>query len=203
MTTVNWLEYQLRWAPGVPSNPDAVFRFKRETLLPALDACHIEYAFILDEPDWVLVRVQVENDQRKVEILERLEASIKGTPLFSHITVDTWSPEKDARDRIASALGKLGAPLQPTSGASGVGWEVTGRGVKGAWVVQSKDFREQEEEFVKFITEVAGRFTLEYLRAMPRRVADRWLKSLFVHVLLDSISTNQGEEQQIREFPYI
>jgi hypothetical protein len=212
MATTPWVEYQLRWVAGLRYDPDAVFLFKKEVLLPALDACHIDYSFILDEPEWVLVRVQVEDDQRKAEILGKLLTAIQGSPLFSTITVDVWSPEKDARDRITGALQRLGHSVALPPGFKGPGWRVYGQAgtqaQPGSLAIAEQPIEEKVEEFVAFITHVAGRFTEEYLRAMPRRIDDRWLKSVFVHLLLNSISTpmtpdGKGEEGETRGFPPI
>ena len=38
---------------------------------------------------------------------------------------------------------------------------------------------------------------------MSYRVEDRWLTSLFLHLILDSISIWQKEEGESREFPYV
>ena len=78
-----------------------------------------------------------------------------------------------------------------------------GRDLNGSWNVGGQDLEEKIDEFARFMSEVAGTFTLAYLQSMPRRVEDRWLKSLFIHLLSDSISTPQNEESEIRAFPYI
>ena len=53
------------------------------------------------------------------------------------------------------------------------------------------------------MTRVLGVFTERYLLEMPFRVEDRWLMSVFLHLMLDSISVWHLEEKEIREFPFI
>lgn len=38
---------------------------------------------------------------------------------------------------------------------------------------------------------------------MPRIVMDRWLPSVLVHLLLNSISVDQIQERETRDFPYV
>ncbi|MCI4327890.1 MAG: hypothetical protein L3K16_09755, partial [Thermoplasmata archaeon] len=84
----------------------------------------------------------------------------------------------------------------------GDGWGIAGKS-GGAWQLRPEEFDDKVEEFATFIARIAGRFTLDYVRHMPSRVDDRWLKSVFVHLLLNSISTSKPEEAEVREFPYI
>ncbi len=195
-----WREFRLWYRAGPVSSE--LFSFKKERLVLLLDRLRVGYSFILDEPDFVLVRIQVDADGEST-LMKELEQAIRDPSPFSKVTIEDWSPDQDARTRIADALSRLqsASPLPPEF--KGPGWQIVGRGANGAWVIQDQNLEEKVEEFAKFISEVAGKFTVAYLRAMPSRVEDRWLKSLFVHVLLDSISTNLVEEKEVRDFPAI
>jgi hypothetical protein len=212
MADGDWVEYQLRWAIGAAYSASAVFRFKKERLLPALDALKVPYWLTLDEPDWLLVRIQVSSDERKLELQREIESSIQGSPLFSHVTVDAWSPTADAENRIKSTLGRLSQSASLPAGFKGPGWKIEGRvgGPRqaGGWLIGEQPMDEKVAEFAIFMTKVAGEFTAAFLRSMPNRVEDRWLKSVFVHLLLNSISTPMaknglGEEREVRDFPPI
>jgi hypothetical protein len=211
MQATDWYEFQLRYKPGYQYNPDGMFAFKQKMLMPLLDRLGVSYAFILDEPEYVLVRLKLNSEEAREEARKGLEGVVAASLEFSALTVDRWSPEADARNRIQAALGRLSAVAQLPTDFKGPGWQIMGRvpsgALAGSLIIKDQDLDEKVAEFAAFISEVAGQFTLAYLRTMPGRVQDRWLKSLFVHLLLNSISTpnmpNGGEEQEIREFPAI
>lgn len=204
---MTWKEFQLwyRQKPTQSSDQDEIFAFKQNALLPALDALGVTYAFILDEEDYVLVRIEttIEDEPR---VKSALEQAILGSPRFSHVNIGPWDPEVDARNRIQKVLAQLPALGFPPS-PPGNAWTITGdfptHTVQGSLKVAPMPLDDKIRESATYMAKVAGEFTLAYLRHMPSRVEDRWLKSLFVHLLLDSISTWQGDEKQIRGFPYI
>jgi hypothetical protein len=204
---MTWKEFRLwyRQRPAQTSDIDEIFAFKKHVLVPALDGLGIDYAFILDEPDFVLVRVEVSPDA-EARAKVAFEQAIQGSSPFSKLTTEDWSPEADARDRIQRALIQLQAMGAPAN-LSGKGWWIQGdyptNTVVGSLQIREMPIDEKVRESASFMAKVAGEFTLAYLRSMPSRVEDRWLKSLFAHLLLDSISTPQDEEKQIRGFPYI
>ncbi len=103
----------------------------------------------------------------------------------------------DARNRILSCKGRVGLAR------SAQGWKVSGKNESGKWVVASEDLNRQQIAFANFMARVAGKFTRAYLEEMPYRVEDRWLMSLFLHLMLDSISIWQKEESEAREFPFL
>lgn len=213
MGTGIWSEFQLRWKESQPYDPNEVFKFKKERLLPLFDELGVGYWFTLDEPDWVLIRLIVDSDAQRELVKQRLESLIAGASPFARVTVDVWSPEDDARRRIVDALGRLKQAVALPSEFKGPGWHISGQWpvqVTGAapLAIGEQDLDEKTRQFASFMAEVAGKFTEAYLRAMPDRIDDRWLKSVFVHLLLNSISTPMnidggGEEREIRYFPAI
>ncbi|MHC3130040.1 MAG: hypothetical protein IBV52_08215 [Candidatus Bathyarchaeota archaeon] len=60
----------------------------------------------------------------------------------------------------------------------------------------------KKKEFAVFMTKVVGKFTRAYVKEMPRIVKDRWLLSVLLHLLLNSISVDKVQEKETREFPY-
>lgn len=191
----NWRELRF-WYTDSPRQLD-LYWFKRDTLLPVLRNYDIQGFLILDEPEFMLLRVQT-SDQTSDTIKVHLEEDLP--PYFSRMTVTTWSPTDDARNRILSAKRKLLGSLLPDDDS---GWKVQGMNANGSWAVSPQDIDKQVEAFATFMTKVLGVFTKRYLLEMPYRVEDRWLISVFLHLMLDSLSVWQREEKEIRQFPVI
>ena len=189
--------HELRLWYGTPKNQNHLFEYKRTHMLSVLATHHIANFLVLDETDFVVLRIEANKS-----IVEVVKLSLEGSisTLFSRITVEDWSPTKDARDRILSAKGKL--PALPSANPDD-GWAVHGKNQDGQWVITPENLDRQVSAFSTFMARVLGQFTGYYLREMPYRVEDRWLMSLFVHLMLNSISTWRSEEQDIREFRYI
>ena len=191
-----WHEFRLWW--DINRNPDDVFAFKKTHVLPILEKYGIEDFLMLDEPDFVLLRIDIDGETAK-RIRSDLEETIKPEPIFSKLTVESWSPITDAKNRILAARERTKIPAEIPEG----GWMIMGKAPDGNWVVAPEDLDKQVAAFSIFISKVVGKFTKAYLKEMPYRVEDRWLMSVFLHLILDSISTWQKEENEIREFSYI
>ena len=80
---------------------------------------------------------------------------------------------------------------------------IKGKAKDGTWIVASEKLDKQVTAFSSFMCRVVGKFTKAYLKEMPYRVEDRWLMSVFLHLILDSISVWQKDENECREYPYI
>jgi|GEM_PF-5334599 len=189
-----WHEFRLWW--GINPNQDDVFAFKQKHVLPILEEYGVEDFLMLDEPKFVLLRIDVNSKSAK-QIYSDIEKAIQSEPLFSKVTVESWSPTEDARNRILTAKEKMKI-LADIPG----GWMIKGKDSDGKWVAMPEDLDKQVAAFSIFMSKVAGKFTKAYLKEMPYRVEDRWLMSVFIHLLLDSISTWKPEEKEIREFCY-
>lgn len=198
-----WHEFRLCWA--IAPNPTDVFAFKKTHLLPMLERCGIEDFLMLDEPKFMLLRVDVDDESAK-RIHSSLEEVIRSESLFSRVTVEVWSPIKDAKDRILAAKNQAKI-LRERGEIVGElpegGWMIKGKAPDGKWAVAPEDLDKQITAFSAFMARVLGKFTKAYVKEMPYRVEDRWLMSLFIHLILDSVSTWQNEENESREFPYI
>jgi hypothetical protein len=171
----------------------------RKLLFPILDRHHIPNFLVLNEPEFVLLRVEIEENTEKyiAESLQDLINSSEG--LLSRVTIEDWSPEKDAEDRILGAAQRLGLKLD-----EGKAWMIAGREpLNRQWVPTEDDLQLKTKEFSIFMTKVAGRFTRAYVEEMPRPIKDRWLLSVLIHLILNSISVDQVQEQETRDFPYV
>jgi hypothetical protein len=169
-------------------------------LLTIVEKKKIADFLILNESKFVLLRAQAD-EQGKAEIeklLIDLVAQSQGK--FARVAVENWSPEDDARDRILSAARQLGIQLQ-----NGKAWRIAGREpLNRLWVpAADEQLDTKTKEFAIFMTKVLGQFTKAYLNQMPRRTDDRWLLSVMIHLVMNSISVNNYEEDEIRSFPYV
>jgi len=191
----DWIEFRF-WYSRRPS-PSQLFEYKKKTLIPTLQSHEIEHFLLLDEPEFMLVRIPPSNGLEDV-LPTILESSL--APLFSKITIEKWSAIEDARNRILSSKMKL--PNQPLPN-DGQGWKVHGKNDQGQWVITPAELDSEAETFAKFMTHISGKFTEAFISELPSKVENIWLMSLFLHLMMDSISIWQTEENQIREFPYI
>ena len=193
---LEWHEFRLWY--GEKLSRQRLYDLRRDLLL-ILDKHGIDDFLVLNEPKYVLLRVEVEE-----EIGKGIEKSLKdlveqSKDEFSRITTEKWVPEKDARDRIGAAAQRLGLKLE-----EGKGWMIAGREpLNRMWVPALDDLELKVREFSIFMTKVVGRFTRAYVEQMPRKTDDRWLLSVLLHLLLNSISMDQLEENEAREFPYV
>lgn len=193
---VEWHEFRLWW--DINPNQDNVFAFKKTYVIPILEKYGIEDFLMLDERDFVLLRINIDSESSK-RVHSDLEEIIKIEPIFSKVTVGSWSPVTDAKDRILAAREQVKIPVEIPEG----GWMIKGKTSDGEWAVAPEDLNKQVAAFSIFMSKVVGKFTKAYLKEIPYRVEDRWLVSVFLHLLLDSVSTWQPEEKEIREFPYV
>jgi hypothetical protein len=158
-----WYEFRL-WYSSTP-NPDELFEFKKTRLLPILVSHNIGYSFMLGEGEFVLVRVEVDEACAK-EIQSSLEEllSSQGSP-FSRLSMESWLPAEDARNRILNA--RRAEQFISFRGVPEGGWRVIGLGPNRNWVVEAE---QKTQGFASFMSRVAGEFTRAYLEEMPYRV---------------------------------
>jgi hypothetical protein len=193
---LEWLEFRIWY--GRKLDRKKLYDL-RKSLITVLDEHEIKDFLILNEPKFVLLRIQAEEGVRL-----DLEKAIKGLierseDAFSNVTIEKWPPEEDARNRILSAAQRLGLKLE-----EGKGWMIAGREpLNRLWVPVEDDLDLKVKEFAIFMTKVVGQFTRAYVENMPRQIEDRWLLSVFVHLLLNSISLDQIQEDEVRAFPYV
>ena len=201
-----WYEIQICYSESFRSQPiwSDTYRLKREGLLPILDKYKIDDFLTLDEPGFVLFRVEIDGAVLGQVICDLKEFISKGQS-FSNINVVDWSPEADARARILDAKQRAlaGGVFFPQGIPEG-GWKVLVRGqINKNWVAGPDDLERKVAEFSRFMARVNGQFTRAYIKEIANGVDDPWMLSVFMHLLFDSVSIWQDTENLSRAFPFI
>ncbi len=190
-----WNEFRLWYGDNI--SKEALYEFRKK-IMSRLDELKVDNFLILNEPKFVLLRVQ--SNMKNDEIEKNLSETIKKSDgAFSKVDVIEWDPKADARGRILGAAQRLGIELKEKQG-----WKVVGREpLNQHWELTEDDLDKKVEEFSTFMTRVAGKFTKAYIEKMPRPVDDRWLLSVMLHLLLNSIALDSNQEKEAREFTYV
>jgi hypothetical protein len=189
-----WNELRFWYSSDVTS--EGLYAFKRDIMLPALDTFGVDKFLCLDQAAFMLIRICAADDVFDA-LMRQFESDLPTQ--FREVTQENWSPEVDARERIQAAKVFLSADDYIKKEE---GWKILGR-KEGEWLVAVEDMDKQVEAFSTFMSDVLGKFTQQYIESMPYMVEDRWLLSVFVHLMLDSISVWQEKEAEVREFPYV
>jgi len=201
-----WCEIRVCYSESFRRRQDwrDTYRLKREGLLPILDKYKIDYFLTLDEPDFVLFRVEID-EAILGQITADLKEYISKGSSFSEIQTADWSPEADARARILSAKQRaLQMGVVFREGLPSGGWKILGTNqANRQWQGGPDDLERKVAEFSRFMARVNGQFTRAYLKEIETDVDDPWMLSVFTHLLLDSISIWQNLEKQARAFPFI
>jgi hypothetical protein len=193
-----WCEFQLVY--GKKLNHQKLYDL-RKALLSILDEHKIEDFLVLNEPNCVLFRVEVD-EKTKESIHGKLKNLAKQSQdAFADAQIGEWNPRDDAKNRILKVAKDLS--LQVRGIPEGQGWMIAGREpLNNLWVPDKDDLELKIEEFSVFMTRVVGKFTKAYFQNMPRKIQDRWLLSVLIHLLLNSICLDQIQEKETRDFPY-
>jgi hypothetical protein len=179
---------------------DKLFHFKKR-LLPILGKYHVEDFLMLDEGKFFLLRVEADDETAR-KMKESFDSLVQGNSDFEEVVQATWDPENNARTRILDARKSAKEGLRISfGGIPEGGWKIE-TWCEGHWVAKPDDLSLETEKFAKFMSKVVGKFTRAYLEEIPERVDDRWLLSVFVHLLLHSVS-EQRFEKETRAFPWI
>lgn len=190
-----WRELRC-WYAGEASR-ESLYGYKRSVILPILEEFGIDVFLCLDQNKFFPLRVH-SSEEVFDNLLTRLERDLP--PMFERISKEAWSSTFDAENRIISAKQQL-------SGDDYIfgktGWKILGKDENGQWLIDTEDLEKQADAFSIFMTEVLGAFTKQYIEKMSYMVEDRWMLSVFVHLMLDSISVWQDVEEEVREFPYV
>jgi hypothetical protein len=205
-----------------------LYKFKREVFLPVIKEYGLKCPFILDEfldrDRFILLRVKVSEDisnQIKQDLEKRIQDG-QFKRFFINVELKYWPSKEDAKNRILDARKRAEQIGISFKGIPEDAWKITGmKGynigaipLKGTssiliptiaalpeWEASPDELDKKTEIFEQFMTKVAGEFTKIFLEEIPEYIDDRWLMSLFIHLLLNSLSI--WYEDEARAFPYI
>lgn len=201
-----WCEIQVCYSAAFKGSPNwvEIYKLKRECLLAVLDKYEIEDFLTLDEPEFVLFRVEIE-EAILADVINDVREYVGRGSRFSEVKTAEWSPEADARARILSAKGRaVGMGVSFLGGVPVGGWKISGLNQASMqWQGSSDDLERKVAEFSKFMVRVNGKFTKAYLKEIENGVDDPWMLSVFMHLLMDSISIWHNTEYMARAFPFI
>ena len=203
MRTENlWREFRFWYSAGLTTSPDILdklYRFKQK-LISTIDQYKIEDFLILDEGKFFLLRVEL-SDEKAKQMEQYLRKMVDHNPDFKKLTVESWSPVEDAKTRILGARERAKEMGISFTGIPEGGWKIETRR-DDRWIAKPDNLDLKSEKFATFMSRVVGKFTRAYLQEIPERVNDRWMLSVFIHLLLHSISEQQFE-RETRAFRWI
>lgn len=163
---------------------------------------HILNYFEPNKRDYIRFRAELDPSVRRK--LESEFALLVREGKMMRFERDDYDAAGDWDRRIQSVSREIGAWLEKNgSSLPAGGWTVAGTTSKGEWVVLPGDDAGRKQQWVRFLTKVLGRLTVVFVKAMDMKPEDRWLMSVFLHLLLNSIACHGQEEQEIRGFPAI
>ena len=103
-STKRWREVRLWYKSG--ATLDGVFSFKRESLAPLLRKEGVSYAFILDEPEFVLARMELDSEGEA-----RLTVELESVVRTEHAVLQSHVRGVVARSRRTHSNSRcIGAP---------------------------------------------------------------------------------------------
>lgn len=137
---MGWCEFRFWYGEKISS--EKLYNL-RKLLLPILDEHEIDDFLVLNEPQFVLLRVEVDDESRKrmERDLENLVRQLGNC--FSRLTNEKWDPKGDARARILGAARRLGLKLE-----EGKGWMIVGREpLNRQWIPMEDNLDPKTKEF--------------------------------------------------------
>jgi len=175
----------------------------RSSLLPIINQIDLEEFLILNyfQPGREdLIRFRVPAETQILQIVKEHLDNLKIKGIIHDYEEEVWEPAKDASNRINSAKAKLEQGFKTRIETTG--WQIVGK-TNSQWMISSIDYGKKLSDFNTILTRVVGRCTKAFIEELGERPIDRWLMSLFIHLLLNSICCSKVEEREIRDFPYV
>lgn len=205
-----WCEFRL-----IFSNADSVrnwhmenYEFIKAYLIPLIRRTAVENFQILNyynpSKGEDLIRFRVEAEDKLLKQIRNEINKLKEAGLLRDFESEDYSPQRDAERRLESVRQnlerRLGKPLNKD-------WKIAG--VKdNEWVIDTFEVEAYSKKcaaFEAFLARVLGKWTRVFIEEMDTKPEDRWLVSLFIHLLINSLAypgPNLGTaEDEIRKMP--
>lgn len=208
----SWHEFRLIFSDAVSRRnwPTENYEFVKARLIPLIRTAGIQNFQILNyynpskQEDFI--RFRVEANPELLKLVEDEIRKYKRSGLIKDYEREIYSPQHDAENRLESVRQnlerQLGRPLSRD-------WKIVSF-KDNKWAVDTSDSDEYGNKlaaFETFLTRILGRWTRLFVEEMKIRPDDRWLISLLVHLLLNSLTypgPNPGSaEDEIRRMPPI
>lgn len=151
-----------------------------------------------------LIRFRVEASPAILIKVEDEIGRMKQEGRIRDYSKESYDPRRDAERRIESVRRKLETSLGK---AVSENWKIVGLR-DGKLIVDESDataYAKKVEAFEAFLCRILGKWTKLFVEEIDSKPDDKWLASLFVHLMMNSIAYSgpdyPSEEDAIRKTP--
>jgi hypothetical protein len=206
----SWYEFRLYFSDASKSRnwTQENYDFIKKHILPTVAKTDIPNFHILNYFDsskgYDFIRFRVE---ASTEMIEKVNSEIDGLKqegLVQSYAKESFNPRQNAEIRIESVRKKLETMLKRPLSKN---WKIVG--IKDNMLVidesDTSEYTKKVDAFEVFLNRVLGRWTKLFVDEMDVKTEDKWLFSLFIHLMINSLaysSPNIGtEEDTMRKIP--
>lgn len=205
-----WYEFKLFFSDASKSRnwPRENYDFIRSHIIPAIVRIDIPNFQILNyfnpSKDEDFIRFRVEASRATIKKVDGEIGRLKQEGLIRSFSKESYNPRQDAERRIESVRQKLeawwGKPV-------GKNWKIVGVTDNKLAVDESDTtaYAKKLEAFETFLGRILGKWTKLFVEEVDIKPEDKWLVSLFVHLMINSIAYSGpdagSEEDAIRKIP--
>lgn len=200
-----WHEIRIMFSEsGEPRNwPSENYEFIRQRLFQIVDDVGLDRYLIFSyfkegQRDYIRFRIEAD-EEKSLKVKETLD-KMKGKGTIFDYECESWSAKNDAELRIDSTREKIQEMSNIQIPADN--WRIAGR-ADDKWAIGPGDYSRKVRQFTIMMEEVIGQCTRIFMDKLEEKPDDRWLMSVFVHLLLNSICCSESEENEVRTFPAV
>lgn len=203
-----WYEFRLIFSEGDKTRgsvwPEENYQFIKNQLIPLIKRLHITNFHILNyfdlsltnpnERDFIRLRVEV-NESLLKQLKDEIINMIREGEIIRY-EYETHSLRKDAEDRIESVRLQL---IKMIGRDIDKNWDIAGIQDGLLQIAMTADYDKKVKDFENFLGNVLGNFIIAFYEQISEKPYDKWLMSLFMHLMLNSICFDKTEEITIRQ----
>jgi hypothetical protein len=206
----SWYEFSLYFSDASKSRnwTQENYDFIKKHVLPTVVKIDIPNFHILNYFDsskgYDCIRFRVEASTAIIEKVDFEIDRLKQEGLVQSYTKESFNPRQNAEIRIESARkkleGMLGRPLSNN-------WKIVGFRDNNMVIDESdtSEYTKKVDAFEAFLNRVLGKWTKLFVEEMDVKPKDKWLFSLFIHLMINSLAYSSpnidSEEHTMRKIP--
>lgn len=191
-----WKEYKLTITD--PPNHKDHFDLIKDELIPFIDKYCLPFwitNYWNQNEDYILFRVK--GDQKELSSVKSFLNGLKNKGLIVRFKPKPWDPRMDAQNRIKGLSNKI--PLfDPKT------HRIDNYSSNTLFTIKDPNFKERKEQLTNLF-ESLGECTKAIYTHLKSKPNDKWIMSLFIHLLLNSLDYSgpnySSDEYQIRQMP--